>query len=137
MRYDLKTAHTRCSELGLTSAIQAGDRLEIAVAPGIALCLQNSETDQDCLLGFEGTPWHTHDDLMFSDSHGNFVEMSYLEMLACLADGRLLVCELWKNEAVNDRWLIHRDCNDEFKHMEPGEEIRVFRVAIPSAASHL
>jgi hypothetical protein len=90
MRYDLITAHTRCSELGLASTIQSNERLEVVVGQGIVWCLQNAEVDQDCLIGFEGTPWHVHDDLMFSDAHDNFVEMSYLEMLACIADGQLL-----------------------------------------------
>ena len=127
MGYDLSNAHKRCVELGLSSTFRDKGRLEVNLGHDIVLCFQNAESDEDCLIGFEDTPWHAHDEIMFSDAHGNFIVMNYLEILDGLADGRLLVCEVRKNGILSDRWLIHQDCNNEFKYMHPDEEIRVVR----------
>jgi hypothetical protein len=130
MRYDLNLLHARCREVGLPSTLRSDERLEIALRSGVLLCFLNSEREEDCLVGFEGTPWHTHGDFTFSDAHGCYVEMSYLDVLNGLAGGQVLVVELWRDGTVSDRWLIHRDYN-ELRHLEEGEEIRVFRPVPP------
>jgi hypothetical protein len=45
MRYDLVTAHARCSELGHASTIQSNERLEVVVGQSIVLCPQNAEAN--------------------------------------------------------------------------------------------
>lgn len=134
MRYDFSLILELCKELGLSSSL-ANERLDIAVRPDVNLCFQNADRDEDCLVGFDGTPWHTHDDFIFDDGGGNFIEMSYLDVVTGLKDGQILICERWHNGGVADRWLIHRDCGDikhEFKYMDEGEELRVWRSEIES-----
>ena len=130
MRYDLERAHRLCGQIGLRSGMSSADELTIELAEGVKLIFRNDERDDDCLVGFSGTPSHTHGDFTFVDGRGNYLEMGYLDVIAGLADGRILVCERSTSGALADRWLIHRDCNDEFKHMEPGEQLSVWRPAI-------
>jgi len=89
------------------------------------LLFVNAEREDDCLMEFEGTPWHCHDDLVFSDPHGYYIEMNYFDVLTGLAEGTVLVCELWTNGTLSDRWLVHRDYVDEFRHLQIGDEIRI------------
>lgn len=126
MRYDLELILKLCKELGFPSH-RKNERVEIALGQGAVLVFENAEQDKDCLVAFSGTSWHAHDDLMFTDGCGNYVELNYLDIVAGLKDGQILVCEQWQRGAVIDRWLIHRDYNDEFKYMEEGEELRVRR----------
>jgi len=126
MRYDLDLANVVCSEQGFPT-VQTNDRLEATLGKDAVLCIQNDERDEDCLIGFKDTPWHTHDDFMFSGARGYFIEMGYLEVLAGLGDGSILVCELIDLGTIKDRWLIHRDYNNEYTHMQLGEQIVVSR----------
>jgi hypothetical protein len=127
MRYDLDLIHRLCEEVGLRSGTSSPDELAIELAESVRLTFRNTGQDDDSLVGFNGTPWHTHGDFTFVDGRGNYVETDYLDVIAGLADGRVLVCELSRLGVIADRWLIHRDYNDEFKHMELGEQITIWR----------
>jgi hypothetical protein len=61
------------------------------------------------------------------DSQRSYIEMNYLDIVSGLKDGSILVGELWNRDELKDRWLIHCNYNDEFKCMQEGEEIRVWR----------
>jgi len=128
MRYDLDLANVVCSEQGFP-IVQARDRLEVSLSKDAVLCIQNCEREEDCLIGFKDTPWHTHNDFMFVDPRGRYTEMSYLDVLAGLGDGSILVCELRSLGAIEDRWLIHREYNDEYTNMQLSDQIVVFRAA--------
>ena len=88
------------------------------------LQFQNAEDDKDCLVGFLGTPWHTHDNFMFA-GRGPCTELDYLDLVVALKDGRILICEQRVDGQTVDRWLIHKEYNDEFRFLEEGEEIVV------------
>ncbi|MDZ4293144.1 MAG: hypothetical protein U1C47_14590 [Hydrogenophaga sp.] len=129
MRYELELIHQLSSELELPCNV-ADERAEVTLGQGVVLCFQNSERQEDCLIGFKGTPWHTHDDITFEDGLGNSIELNCLDLVSSLKDGSVFVCERWKDGEAKDRWLIHRDCNDlknELKYMSEYEELRVFR----------
>jgi hypothetical protein len=131
MRYDLGLIHELCQELGLRSRILPEERVEIELGEDCVLSFVNAEREADCLAGFEGTLWHAHGDFEFVGARGYHTEMNYLDVVTGLKDGVVLVCEQWREDRLLDRWLTHRDFNDEFKHMNAGEEIRVRR-AVPS-----
>ena len=116
-----------CDETGLRN-LSHPDELAIELAQGVLLIFRNSEQN-DCLVGFPETPWHAHGNLIFVDGRGNCVEMDCLDLIAGLADGRILVCERSKRGAVAiaDRWLIHKDFNGNLPILEPGESITVWR----------
>jgi hypothetical protein len=127
MWYDLDLVHQLCGEIGLRSSMSSPDELAIELADGVRLTFKNLEREEDCLVGFNGTPWHTHGDFSFYDGRGHYVEMEYRDVIAGLADGRVLICERSVSGVIANRWLIHRDYIDEFKYMEPGEQISVWR----------
>jgi hypothetical protein len=134
MRYDLELIHQLCQEIGFSSVVESKELIKIQLSSAMVLCFQNSEKEEDCLVCFEGAPWHTHDDIIFSNAQGMFTELSYLDIISGLDDGQILVCERLLQTKVMDRWLIHRDYNDinnEFKYMAAGEELKVIRVSKP------
>jgi hypothetical protein len=126
MRYELELIAQLCQEIGLR-ATSSADEVAIELAAGVSLVFQNAEQDVDCLVGFNGTPWHVHESFTFVDGRGNYIEMDYLDVITGLADGRVLVCDRTELNDVADRWLIHKDHNNEFQHMELGEHITVWR----------
>ena len=128
MSYDLELIDTLCRELGLP-AHTAGERVEVDLGQGAVLCFENAEREEDCLIGFLDTAWHTHGDLMFCDAGGNCIELEYLELLSGLKEGRVLVCEREVEGRTDDRWLIHSAYNDEFKYLQEGERIIIRRAA--------
>lgn len=127
MRYDLDLIIQLCREIGLIVGVEIDRRVEIDLGRDAILCFQNAEREEDCLIGFLDTPWHSHDNLMFADGRGNNVELDYLNLLVDLKEGRILVCELEVGGRTVDRWLVHSEYNDEFKHLEEGEQIIVRR----------
>ena len=130
MRLDLTVILKLCEEVGLRCVHRSPDEVSVQLEPGVSLRFLNfpNEAD-DCLIGFDGSEWHTHGRLMCSDRHGYYIELNYLDLVTGLADGTVLVCELWARGALADRWLVHRDFVNEFRHMRAGEEIRIRRVA--------
>jgi hypothetical protein len=130
MRYGLKLIHELCQELGFRSSIRSTELLEIDVNDAGVLCFKNAKIEEDCLVGFDGTPWHTHDDFVFADRLGNHVVMNYLDVVSGLENGAVLICERWHKDQLLDRWMIHSNLNDELRFMDKGEEIRIRRPAI-------
>ena len=136
MRYDLDLVNQLCREIGLPASMNTDSRVEIDLGRGAVLCFQNEEREEDCLIGFLGMAWHTHDDLMFVDARGNYVNLDYLNLLTGLKEGRVLVCEREMQGRTLDRWLVHSEYNDEFKYLEEGERIIVRRATIQAAETN-
>ena len=129
MRYDLELIYQLCRETGLPARV-VGDRgVEVDLGQGAVLCFQNAEREEDCLIGFRDAEWHTHDDLMFSDPRGHYIELDYLDLLTGLKEGRVLVCEREVEGRTVDRWLIHSEFNDELRYLDEGERIIIRRAA--------
>jgi hypothetical protein len=136
MRYDLEVVEELCREIGL-SAHAAGQRVEIDLGQGAILCFENAEREEDCLIGFLDTAWHTHGDLMFMDARRNAIELGYLDVLTGLKEGRVLICEREVEGRTEDRWLIHSECNDEFRYLQEGERIIIRRAAMSLSEDQL
>ncbi len=131
MRYDLELIIQLCREIGLPARTTADQRVDVDLGQGAVLCFQNAEREEDCLIGFLGMPWHTHDNVIFGDARGNYVELDYLNLLTGLKDGRVLICERGMDGRIVDRWPVHSEYNDEFKYFEEGERMIVRRATIP------
>jgi hypothetical protein len=129
MTYDLPMITELCNELGYEKVESSSDKVEVELLENVTLAFQNIDNCTDSLMGFLGTPWHNHGDIMFSGQEGQYIEMTYLDVVSGLKEGKILVCELHNNEVLKDRYLVHRDLVDEFNYMEPGDEIRVRRIA--------
>ncbi len=124
MQYDLSLILDFCNELGLQCVRRSAGAIAIRIGDGSELIFQNDDKD-DCLVGFEGTAWHTHGSPVIFASRTHSIEVDYLDIVSGLQDRTILICELWRNGALSDRWLVHRDFIDEFRHLEDGEEIRI------------
>lgn len=134
MRYDFDMITELCRELGLQAVARSSNEVAIELERGVALVFVNAEREEDSVVGFEGGEWHYHGDFMCSDRHGFHIELGYLDVLTGLADGSVLLCEKWVHCVLRERSLVHRDYVDEFRYMEKGEEIRIRRVQLQSAA---
>lgn len=133
MKYELDLLRVSCRNIGwAVRDVHLG--IEVDLGDGAILCFQNADRDADCLIGFSGTPWHAHDHPSFSGAHGYYAEVDYRDLPAALNEGRVLICELESNGRTTDRWLVHRDFNDELKHLEDGERIIVRRAQTRLAA---
>lgn len=140
MLYDLDLVQEQCSEVGLKSEFLDQDNLAIYLDEGITLHFRNNVTtyqlngpaisdDSFIDLG-DDNPWHTHSqEFEFTDHKGVGVSMHYLDVLAGIASGDVLIGELRNRGKLKERWLFHKQYNDEFSYMEEGDEIRVRRIS--------
>jgi len=127
MNYEIDLIDRLCEELDLKRAIRSAHEIAIEVDDGLHFLFKNLEDEDDCLLAFEGTPWHGHGGLMFTRG-AEYIELDYLDVVAGFADGTILICELLQQGVCVDRWPVHRDCPDHFKYMQEDEEFRIRRV---------
>jgi hypothetical protein len=133
MIFDLAEVERLCRVAGFTCEVDAGRRVaRVRVTEQATLIFENDEGGADGMVSFEGTPWHDHDVVEFADRRGHYVEVHPHDFIPLLAEGRLLVLELWQAGALVDRGLVHAEYHDEFRFMKLGEEIRVHR-AVPAA----
>jgi hypothetical protein len=89
MHYDLALISELCAEPGLNCAARDVNEVVIHLEVGLELIFRNVTNEDDCLIGFDGTQWHTHDDMSFYDRHGFHTDLCYLdspEALLNLAD---------------------------------------------------
>lgn len=107
MRYDLDLVNQLCREIGLMVQMDTADRVEIDLGRSAVLCFQNAEREDDCPIGFLGMPWHVHDNLIFVDARGNYIELDYLNLLTGLKDGRVLIREREVKGGAENLWLVH------------------------------
>jgi hypothetical protein len=129
MRYDLDLVYQMCREVGLSVLRRDDERVEIDLGKDAVLCIQSFEGEADCAIGFLGTEWHTHDNPIFMDARGSYVQLDYLDVIVGLKDGRLLIGERHVAGRLADRWLVHGEYNDTFKYLAEGECIVVRRAA--------
>lgn len=130
MRYDLAFLNEYCLELGLNAEL-VEDSLHIDLGEGAILMFVNAEQDVDCLVGFLETPWHFHGEaLIFADPRGHYVELDQTDLIAGLVSVEVLICTRLPRGAVADRWLMHREYNDEFDSLEHNGSLLIRRASI-------
>ncbi len=129
MYYDLDTLEELSNELGFITTRISIDTLEVKIYNDIVLVFSNLPDEDDTLMGFKGTPWHGHYKMTFMTSKGAYVEFDELDIVQRIKDGDLLINEMYIYNELKDRWLSHKEEGVDLKYMEPGEEIRIHRVA--------
>jgi len=128
MPYRLDELAKLSAELGLVSRRVDADRLDIVVGDGCILAFCNLPDDADTLVGFDGTPWHSHGLVHFGTGDATYVEFDELEILIALGTGDLVIVSEYSGGKLRDRSLAHRQEALELRYMQPGDEIRVFRL---------
>ncbi len=85
--------------------------------------------ESDTLVGFDGTPWHSHGIVSFGIGDASYVEYDEFDILIGLGLGELLVFSRFVDGVLRDRWIAHKsDAVDDHRNMEPGEEVCIYRL---------
>ena len=125
MKNQIASVRDAVKEAGLIASAGANGAVKVEVVPEVFLVFQPDA--EGLIVGFEGMPSHTHGAIDFTDPAGRFLELQPSEIPKALLAGAVLICERWVQGLVTDRWLVHRDFNDEFKYMDHNEELRIYR----------
>lgn len=127
MHYQLDEIAQLARELGFDARRVDNHRVDVQVADAIlAFC---NLPEDDSLVGFEGTPWHFHEQVTFRNVDGTYSEWDGPDVLLGLAVGELVVLSHVVAGEVRDRWLAHVDEPLDVKEVGRGEELRVVRPA--------
>ncbi|MBX7246735.1 MAG: hypothetical protein K1X53_14655 [Candidatus Sumerlaeaceae bacterium] len=126
--YDLCAIEETSLLLGLSCNRVDEYEIEVLIAPDTPLVFANTENGTDTYLGFNDVPWHTHGTLLLETGDSTFAEFGPEELLAALISGEVLIVAQYFGDELKDRWLVHRNDNSEFRYMEPGEELRIYRI---------
>ena len=128
MRYRLDELVKLSAELGLVSRRVDADRLDVVIDDGCVLAFCNLQDEADTLVGFDGTPWHSHGLVQFMTGETTYVEYDEIEILIALGTGDLVIISEYSDGRLHDRSLAHRHEALDLRYMQPGDEIRVLRL---------
>lgn len=127
MLLDLDDLERLANSLGFKASRQSADLLELKLSEGTTLIFENLTEDDDNVIGFARTPWHTHDSLCL-EHEGKYYEFSPREVLSGLKSGELIVTARYLAGEPQDMWIDHVREIGQFEFYEPGEEFRVKRI---------
>jgi hypothetical protein len=134
MRYRLDELSALASELGLETRRVDSTRLDVLI-DGASLSFCNSPDDAEGLVGFDDVPWHSHGIVQFLTGESTYIDCDELDILMGLGSGDLLVVTQFVDGVLRDRWIVHRKEPFELRHVEAGEELRIFDSEIECAPS--
>ncbi len=135
MSYDLDSIEKTCQRVGLRCRRSEPGELHAEIMPDAWLVFANTEDGTDTYLGFEGCPWHSHDELMLMNGPSSCIEYAPEEVVEAIATGEILVVSQYCQGELRDRWLVHREEAFDVRYIESGEEIRIWRFLLPSRSS--
>lgn len=130
MPYRLDELMKLAGDIGLACRRTSDDRLDVTLFDDCVLVFMNMNLrdENDTLMGFDGTPWHTHDKIHFCIAPDTYVEHDELDVLTGLGAGYIVVASRYRNGTLDDRWLQHTKEPIELDYIQAGDEIRVFRL---------
>ena len=128
MVYRLDELARVASESGLVSDRVSADRLDVILFDGCRLAFCNLAAEDDTLVGFDGTPWHSHGVVVFMAGSPHYVECDELDILIGLSSGELVVVSEFVDGVLRDRCIEHKQEPLALKYFCPGEELRVLRL---------
>lgn len=126
--YRLDELAKLASEQGLECRRVDDNRLDVMLASDVVLAFFNLVDENDTLVGFDGTPWHSHGAVQFMTGASTYIECDELDILVGLFSGELVIVSQYLHGELKDRWLAHKDEPLDLQHIEPGEELRAFRL---------
>jgi hypothetical protein len=101
----------------------------VSITEAVVLVFQNLPDEEDTVIGFKGTPWHSHGKLMLMLDEASCVELDELDVLQGIKDWDIVIGERYLNGMIEDRWLAHKKEAIDIRYIEAGEEIRIWRPA--------
>src|SRR5687768_11069710 len=105
MPYRLDELAKLSAELGLFSRRVDVNRLDVVVDDGCILAFCNLQDEAETLVGFDGTPWHSHGLVQFGTGEATYVEYDELEILIALGTGDLVIVSEYSGGKLRDRSL--------------------------------
>jgi hypothetical protein len=129
VRYRLEELALAASEAGFAPRRSDLNCLEIPIAQAVVLVFANLVDEADTLVGFDGTPWHSHGVVQFMTGSDSYVECDELELLAGLTSGDLLVVSLYRGDTLCDRWIAHRLDASDLRDIEAGDALHFLCLA--------
>jgi hypothetical protein len=132
--YRLDELAKLAAELGLESRRVDANRLGVCLTADCILDFWNLVDPEDTLVGFDGTPWHSHGVVPFTTGPATYVECDELDILVGLGCGELVVVSRYSQGQLVDRWLAHKQEPLDLEYMEAGEELRVYRLGADRTA---
>jgi hypothetical protein len=113
MKVDLDSIYKHCLEVGFDKVSLFNDSVEVELKDNIILEVANIDDWTDSLIGFKGTPTHSHDMIIFCNRDGSsYIEMNYKDVITNLKSGKILIATMMKNAILKDRNMIHQDAMD-------------------------
>lgn len=135
-RYALKSMKYRqnkiaelCSEYGIKTNMPDKNRIDVSIYEDCVLSFLNLVDENDTLVGFDKTPWHSHGLVQFLTGPNSYIECDELDIIIGLVSGELLIVSQYLKTALTDRWIMHKNESLDLKYIEAGEELKVCRLA--------
>lgn len=129
MEYRLNKIAELCSEHGFETDMPEDNRIDVTIHEDCVLSFLNLANENDTLLGFDGTPWHSHGKVQFVTGSNTYIECDELDIIIGLVSGELLIVSQYLKSKLKDRWIMHKDEPLDLKYIEAGEELKVCRLA--------
>lgn len=128
MPYDLDKLQRDCDAPGFTATRESVDALKVTIREGVTLAFLNLVEESDTLIGFEGTQWHTHGNMILMLDQANYVKLRECELLTGIMDGDIVIVERFVDAQPEDRLVAHKLEPFDIEYIEPGEERRIRRL---------
>jgi hypothetical protein len=128
MRYRLDELASLAADVGLSTERIDDNRLDVLIHDGCRLAFCNLPAEDDTLVGFDGTPWHSHGIVQFLTGDSTYIECDELQILVGLDTGELVIVTEYIAGRVSNRWIAHVNEPLALRDINPGEELRVFRL---------
>lgn len=106
-------------------------QLDVTIGDGCILTFSNLPAENDTLVGFDGTPWHSHGLVQFLTGDATYIDCDELAILVGLGTGELVIVSQVFDGQLRDRWIAHRNERLDVRHIQPGEELRVLCIPAP------
>jgi len=129
MEYQLDKIAELCSEYSLKTNMPDKNRIDISICNDCVLSFLNLVDENDTLIGFDGTPWHTHGTVQFMTGSNTYIECDELDILIGIVSGELLIVSRYLKSVLADRWIIHKKEPFSLKYIEAGEKLEICRLA--------
>jgi len=127
--YRLDELAKLASEQGLEWRRVDDNRLDVTMATDAVRAFCYLVDENDTLVGFDGTPWHSHGVVQFMTGASSYIECDELDILIGLASGNLVIVTQYLHGELKDRWIAHKDEPFDLQYIEAGEELRVARLS--------
>ncbi len=128
LRYDIDRIEEHARELGFCVGRPSADEVTVTILGDAVLAFENLPEEPDTVMGFLGTPWHSHDNLVLTLDESRYEEFEATELLSALRSGEVVVVEGFLNSALEDRWVQHKLEPLDLKYVGEGEQLRVHRL---------